>query len=317
MRYLIVVAAATVWAAPSAALAQTCPAADAVINCGHRGTGVNAAGNDYAENTVPSLQQAVIEGADMIEIDVVHSSDGVLMVIHDDTVDRTTDGSGCVGEMTVADLQALDAAFGTSMEGTGVVIPTLDEVLTAIDVDFNIELKINDAADCPDSDKPQMAADVVAAIEADTKSRTIVTSSFDAVVLTEIEALAPAVYTGFLTTVPDDAPTAVAGGFDAINVLSLTIREQQTVDDLVAMGLEVNVWTENNEFAMQDMIEFGVNMVITDEPDLFLTARQTWCDLQTEGNGDGGCSASNAARSWPVATLLLLGLAMLRRRRSS
>ena len=306
MRAAVALAALAALAVVSPSMADAqCVAANEVINCGHRGTGVNSAENDFAENTLPSFVYAATEGADMIELDVIHSADGVLVVIHDDTVDRTTDGTGCVGDMTVFELQLLDAAFGTSMAGGGFVIPTLEDVLFATATDVNIEIKINDSAACPASNKPQLAADVVAAIQADTNDRTLFVSSFDADVLTEVETLDASIYSGLLTTVPDDAPIAAARGFDAINVLSLTVRDQQTVDELIAMDLDVNVWTENNEFAMQDMIEFGVNMVITDEPDVFITARQTWCDLQDDGNG-GGCSTSRSPSSW-----LALGLALL------
>ncbi|HMR09838.1 MAG TPA: glycerophosphodiester phosphodiesterase family protein, partial [Polyangiaceae bacterium] len=121
-------------------------AADKVVNSGHRGTGTNSSLNPFPENTIESIKQAFAEGAEMSELDVVHSKDGVLVVIHDDTVNRTTNGTGCVGDLTVAELQGLDAAVGTSLAGTGVKIPTLTELLAAVDGGLNIEIKLQDNA---------------------------------------------------------------------------------------------------------------------------------------------------------------------------
>lgn len=252
-----------------------CPA-NAVVNAGHRGTGVKADDNSLPENTLPSFEQAVVEGADMIELDVAHSADGVLMVIHDASVDRTTDGTGCVGDLTVAELQALDAAAGTSLAGTGVVIPTLDEVLAAIDVDVNIEIKVHEG-DCSPTDRAQTAADVVAAIAADTADRRIIVSSFDADALTAVADLDPDIYLGLLTLVFDDAPLAEERGFDALNILSIAVRDAADVEAIRAHGLDVNVWTENSAVNMANHFTSGVDMIITDEPDVMATARAAWC----------------------------------------
>lgn len=101
---------------------------------GHRGAAAVA-----PENTLPGFRHAVEVGADGVEIDLQCSRDGELVVIHDDTVDRTTDGTGAVEEMTLAELRELDAgqAFtpdrGRSFpyRGRGTRIPTLDEVADA------------------------------------------------------------------------------------------------------------------------------------------------------------------------------------------
>jgi glycerophosphoryl diester phosphodiesterase len=305
------VVAATIWNHPAEA-ACTCPAEE-IINCGHRGTGETAAGDPFPENTIPSFEQAVVEGADMIELDVVHSSDGVLVVFHDDTVDRTTDGSGCVGELTVAELKAFDAAVGTDLEGQGVAIPTLAEVLAAIDVDLNIELKLTDGHLCPDSDVPQMAADVVAAIHGDTKSRRIVVSSFDTNALTEIEQLDPAIYTGLVSLAAGDALVAAERGFDALNLLS-GMANATVAEDVQSAGLDLNVWTENDAGRMRELVDLGVAMIVTDEPDIFATTREEICaehtcndqpPLADGADADGGCAMSPPSRRQPISLWLL------------
>ncbi len=104
---------------------------------GHRGTVKHA-----PENTVAAIEKAIELGADLVEIDIRESSDGHLVVIHDASVDRTTDGTGLVSQMTLAELKALDAGSWFAPEFAGERIPTLDEALAAMkgralpDLDF-------------------------------------------------------------------------------------------------------------------------------------------------------------------------------------
>jgi glycerophosphoryl diester phosphodiesterase len=253
-----------------------CPA-NAVVGVGHRGTGTNGPDNPFPENTLESFEQAAAEGAQMIELDVVHSADGVLVVIHDASVDRTTDGTGCVGDLTVAELKMLDAAAGTSLEGSGVTIPTLDEVLAATDLDINIEIKFHDG-DCSTTDRVQVAADVVAAIAADTTGRWFVVSSFDAAVLTAVHDVDPEIYLGLLTLIPEDAALAEERDFDALNVLSVNVRDRADADAIRAHGLDVVVWTENGAAAIDNHMTTGVDMIISDDPDVVEATRAAWCE---------------------------------------
>lgn len=250
--------------------------ADKVINSGHRGTGTNSSLNPFPENTIESIKQAFTEGAEMSELDVVHSKDGVLVVIHDDTVNRTTNGTGCVGDLTVAELQGLDAAVGTSLAGTGVKIPTLTELLTAVDGELNIEIKLQDNAKCPVSDIPQMAADVVAAIQGDTKSRRLIVSSFNGEVLSEVKKLDATIPAGLLTISADDYDKATARGLDALNIQALG-ASAASIAVIHNKGLDANVWTVNDENMLRNMIDFGVDMVITDEPDLLAKVKTEYC----------------------------------------
>lgn len=252
-----------------------CPAAS-VINCGHRGTGVNGPDNPYPENTLPSFAQAVTEGAQMIELDVMHSADGELVVIHDDSVDRTTDGTGCVGDQTLAELQSLDAAYGTSLEGTGVVIPTLDEVLAAVDVPVNVEIKIADDPTCPASDLDLVAQDLVAAIVGDPAPRDIVVSSFDFDMLVAVQELDPSIHLGHLTVVYTDAQAAADQGFAALNVMG-SFYGADEIRSILDTGLEANVWTINDPLIMEGLLGTGVSIFITDDPDVLEQTRQDWC----------------------------------------
>ncbi len=291
------------WSGP--AIADCVCHAETVIGCGHRGTGLSIADAPFPENTIPALEQAVVEGADMVEIDVIHSADGVLVVIHDDTVDRTTDGSGCVGDLTLEELQALDAGAGTALAGQGVTIPTLTEALASVDVAFNIELKINEVPQCPDSAKAAMAADVVAAIHGDPTDRAIVVSSFDADALSEIEQLDGTIDTGLLTLAPGDSQLAEDRGFDALNLLAVLVDEAD-VAEIHGRGLALNVWTENNGERMKLLIDLGVDMIITDDPDVFASVRAELCQDLTCNDApsvedSGGCALGAPDRDGPSA----------------
>src|SRR5512141_2609782 len=89
----------------------------------HRGASTHA-----PENTLPAFELALEEGADGVELDAKLSADGKVVVIHDATVDRTTDGHGRVSELSLQELKALDAGASFGDRFRGVRIPTLDEV---------------------------------------------------------------------------------------------------------------------------------------------------------------------------------------------
>lgn len=97
----------------------------------------------YPENTMPAFRAAIDAGADMIELDVALSSDGVLVVIHDDTLLRTTEGSGFVCHHTSKDIQSLDAGHWFGAEQGSIRVPDLDEVLEEVagKIALNIEVK--------------------------------------------------------------------------------------------------------------------------------------------------------------------------------
>ncbi len=108
----------------------------------------------WPENTLLAFRNSAELGYRYFETDLHLSSDGVLMVFHDDTLDRTTDGSGPISDYTVAELKVFDAAFrfgsdrGWPYRGQGVTIPTLEELLEELpDASFTLELKQTGLAD--------------------------------------------------------------------------------------------------------------------------------------------------------------------------
>jgi glycerophosphoryl diester phosphodiesterase len=252
-----------------------CPAGNVVI-VGHRGTGVNTATNPFPENTIESFVQGIAEGAAMIELDVTLTADNVLVVMHDATVNRTTDGDGCVSDMSLADLKLLDAGADTPMAGMGLRVPTFTEVLEAIDTDINIEIKVHDEDACAASDLALLAQHVVAGMGEDTKNRRFVVSSFDADALTAVQQSDPDVYLALLSLLTTDAELAASRGFQALNIFSGILRRGD-IEGIQSQGLEATVWTENEPVLIEQHLSEGVNMIITDEPDVVETVRSQWC----------------------------------------
>jgi glycerophosphoryl diester phosphodiesterase len=246
--------------------------ASAVINQGHRGTGTNSPLNPFPENTIPSFLQAFTEGADMVELDCTLSADDEVVVIHDDTLDRTTDCTGAVYDKTLAEIQACDAAVGTPLEGTGVVVPTLTEVFAALDAakytgEINIEIK-SGLEGLVGAD--HLAARVVEEVTAAGWDARIIFSSFSLAILDEIELLDAAWVTAFITS--EVNVNAQADLADAHALDGLHPYYAQTFGPSVTyahdLGLFVNVWTVDLAFAMQTMIDREVDGIITNEPDV-------------------------------------------------
>jgi glycerophosphoryl diester phosphodiesterase len=219
-----------------------------VIITGHRG----ALGSE-PENTLRSFRRAVTDGCDEIELDLRVTSDGELVVMHDATVDRTTNGSGAVAELTFAQLRALDA-------GEGELVPTWAETVSAISVRFQAEVKA-----------PEAAPLLVASLQADPAlaARTLVTSSH-ADILLAVRSAMPSAATGLIF-----GRTA-----DLADVLSLTRAAQagtalcgiagltpDAVSKLHHEGLAVTAWPVPDAELFARALELGVDGITTDHPD--------------------------------------------------
>ena len=238
-----------------------------VQNIGHRGTGSNAAYNDYPENTIPSFLQAFAEGADMVELDVLLSGDDEVIVIHDSTLDRTTDCTGGVIDKTLAEIQLCDAAWGTSLQGTGVIVPTLGEVFAAVSGEINVEIKTNNIGEYT---AEHLVERVLDEIDAAGAADRVIISSFGMNVCTEVKDAGSDIPVAFLTSevaVMQEIDDVIAAGLDGIHpygAQTLALHVDYAHDN----GLFVNVWTIDPIAALQLMISRGVDGIVTNEPDV-------------------------------------------------
>jgi glycerophosphoryl diester phosphodiesterase len=210
------------------------------------------------------------EGADGIELDVELTADGALIVMHDDTLDRTTTCTGCVSHRTLAEIQECRLLDG---EGTPTTEqpPTLDEVFAILPEEalVNVELKVFGAA-CmtAESSAEDLAAASIDEVRALGVEDRVLYSSFSIDAAGAIKREAPDLYSAFLILVLDEAmlERAVQLGLDAIH--PFLVVETATVEAILARGLQVNVWTVNGEALMRETLAKGVTSIITDEPGL-------------------------------------------------
>jgi len=220
-----------------------------ILKIGHRG----AKGYE-PENTLISFEKAIEMGADGIELDVHLSLDGHLIVIHDETIDRTTNGKGVVNQLTLAELKSF--RINEKFE-----IPTLEEVLDLVDQRcfVNIELKNQDTAE-----------KVVQLIEhyisdKKWKNSDFLVSSFDWNALQQVRFLNDAIRIGVLTETDLDLAISFARFMKAealhpdfqllANVYAAKIQEK---------GILVFPWTVNEIDDIQKMKSFKVDGIITD-----------------------------------------------------
>lgn len=241
---------------------------------GHRGAAGLA-----PENTVPSFALGLALGADFIELDVHASRDGIVVVIHDPTLERTTDGTGPVREHALYELQRLDAGYqftrgggDFSYRGQSVRIPTLEAVLKDFPLAYcNIEIKQAD---------PPIVAEVMDVIRRlDAHHRVLLAAEHESI-MHEIRHLAGQVVTGFSAAeVADFVARVAASNFDdyrpAGRALQIPPRfgdiELVTAESVAAAhrcALEVHVWTINQRDDMERLLDAGVDGIMSDLPGL-------------------------------------------------
>ena len=226
---------------------------------GHRGALAQA-----PMNTLAAFDCALQQGADGIELDVQLSKDGHLVVIHDTTVDATTDGRGHVADMTLAELKQLDAGAWFSADYKGERIPTLDDVFDA----FGDKLLIN--VEIKSSPAWGYRADKLLAecVRRHGMSERLIVSSFDPALLGGLRQMMPTAMLGFLYQ-----PDMPASHYLPLKRLWHQARHPR--QDMVDQGYMnwaraqryfVNVWTVNDGARALELSRLGVNAIITDEP---------------------------------------------------
>src|SRR5918998_111367 len=205
------------------------------LNVGHRG----AAGLK-PENTLRSFRRAAVEGADAIELDLRLTRDGHLVVLHDADVDRTTNGSGPVAEMTLNELKRLDAGLGER-------VPTFEEVLEATGLPIHAELKVVEAA-----------GPLTASILERGLAGRVVHISFHPEALRQTRLSPPNLPVGLLLRGTAPNPAAEARSVDATYVsLEAAYLDEETIEHCQQAGLRVTTWTVNEPEEMRRVLEAG------------------------------------------------------------
>lgn len=222
------------------------------------------------ENTLAGLGIAAALGCRGVEFDVMLSADGVPVVIHDETVDRTTDGHGCVAELSLAELRRLDAGLWRGAAFAGERLPALVETLercASLGLAVNLEIK---PATGHDADTGRVVVETLMQGLASTLTG-LVLSSFSERALAAARAVCPDFQYGLLFGVlPEDwQARASALQVDAIHADTRHLSET-TVAVLREAGYRVAAYTENDPVSATRLRRWGVDSVITDRPDLVL-----------------------------------------------
>jgi glycerophosphoryl diester phosphodiesterase len=236
----------------------------------------------WPENTLYALERAAALGVDVIETDVHATAEGELVVLHDELVDRTTDGSGPVNAMTLAELKRLDAAYRFStdggrsfpLRGTGVTVPTLREVFEALPrMRFNIE---------PKQGAPSLSLPLCSLIREHGMIDRVMIASFSGATLQEFRRECPEVATsastGEVATFLALQEAGLASSYSPV-MQALQVPERSGVVPVLTRdfveaahgrNLRVHVWTINDEAEMRRLIVTGVDGIMTDYPDKLL-----------------------------------------------
>lgn len=235
----------------------------------HRGASERA-----PENTMEAFRLAVEAGADAIELDVHVTKDGQLAVVHDSTLDRTTDRTTTVADATMAEIQAADAGWAfvapggeSPYRGRGLTVPTLPDVLVWLPagIGLAVEIKAADAAD-----------GVVAALAgSEVRSAELVTvMSFQESAIQRVRELAPGLPTGLLLVPGDDFERGltwvVEHGHAAVMPFDadLGFDPGANIQLATAYGCRVGCYVVNEAGRMQQLATVGAWGFVTDVPDL-------------------------------------------------
>lgn len=239
------------------------------------------------ENTLAAFQLSIEKGANVLEMDVRSTSDGHLIALHDNTVDRTTDGSGPINKMSLIQVKKLDAGYYWSNDAgenfpfrnQGITVPTLPEVFEAVDgTPLIIEIK---------EDRPSISERLCKEIRYHHRIFSVLVASIHSQVLYSFRSICPDVATAagpseamwfyFLYRVgltslysPAEHALLIPKTFKGRNVIS-----NQFIEAAHRRHLYVAVWTVNSEDDMRQLIAIGVDGILTDFPDRLLKIMKT------------------------------------------
>lgn len=241
----------------------------------HRG-----ASRTEPENTLVALEAALAAGADAVEIDVRLTSDGVPVIIHDADVSSTTDGSGLIHEMTLAEVKRLDASPG---RGPRQEVPTLEEALQTVGDRGGVNLEIKNIPGEPAFDSPREAV-LEASLEALRSSAfdgSVLVSSFNWLTIERCRDLAPGVPTGFLSIAAVDAHAALVyvkrSGHDFVlpQTPALLQAGPELVEEAHADGVRVGTWVADDPDVLATLFSWGVDVVACNDPAAAIAVRGT------------------------------------------
>ena len=239
---------------------------DGFVVIAHRGASAY-----YPENTMIAFRKSIELGAEMIELDVLMSKDGVPIVFHDAKLDKKTNGKGSVGNFTVSELKQLDAGSWFDEKFKGERIPTLDEVLAFAKgkIALNIEIKTEAVTDVLKGGVEEKSIQLV---RKHGMEKHVIFSSFDYRAVAHLKELAPDISTALLYTERisgKKSPVELVNEYsaDAFNCHYAQLSAKW-MNSLKESDIPAFVYTVNSESRMRSLIEIGVKGIFSDKPDV-------------------------------------------------
>lgn len=243
---------------------------------GHRGNRAHA-----PENTLPSLLEAVALGVDALEFDLHVTKDGVLVLLHDPTLDRTTDATGPVASRALRDLRSIDAGARFTRDGRtfpwrgrGVQVPTFDEVIEALPVSLPLIIELKTAS---------ATAALQLAIARHNLSGRVVVAGFDPESTRPLRgssiALGPSQAEAAALVLPSLLRRPVAASWYHVLCIppvyaGMPVPVGAIVRTMRPLRIPTHIWTVNDPRQAQRLWSKGVNGIISDDPGLILASRR-------------------------------------------
>lgn len=230
---------------------------------GHRGASEIA-----PENTLAAILKCAELGADFSEIDVQETKDGVIVLLHDDNLRRTTNDSGFIWEKNWADLQYVDAGSWKSPEYKGEPIPLLETIIDSIrgKIKLNIELKIN-------GHQEKLEERVMKIIEKKDFINDCIVTSFNRESIDKVKELNSRIKVGLIfDKMPDYDLFSTNWELVSVNYL---LVNNKFINEAHQAGKDVHVWTVNEPEMMKKMIDYEVDCIITNRPETLLKVIQS------------------------------------------
>ena len=237
----------------------------------------------WPENTLYAFERAAAMGVDVLETDMHSTGDGALVLIHDPTVDRTTNGSGRVNHLTLTQLKALDAGYYWSEDGgrsfpfrgRGITVPTVEEIFSAFpEMRINIDIK---------QVRPSVADQFCRLILDFGMVERVMVASFNSSILREVRKLCPQVATSagksevrlfYALTLLSPRAAFLPAGCYALQVpiarKGLRLITKRFLTSARLRNLQVHAWTVNSGPQMEWLLRLGVEGIVTDYPDRLL-----------------------------------------------
>jgi glycerophosphoryl diester phosphodiesterase len=243
----------------------------------HRG-----GGGLYPENTLEAFKYSAAMGVDVLELDVHSTSDGALVVMHDSTLDRTTNGSGKISELTLAELKKLDAGYQFTPDGgktypfrgKGITIPTLQEIFDSFpEKTFNVE---------PKQAEPSVVQPLCEMIRVRKMTEKVIVGSFRQAAIDEFRAACTEVATAatpsevrdFLAMYKIGLGESYSPPMQVLQIPerlgALQIVSKDFLETARRLNLKVHVWTINDPDDMRRLLDMKVDGIMTDYPDRLL-----------------------------------------------